>query len=70
MDNDKFCREALNKLLQAVSPEPGSFIDGKFVNGKLVAGDIYEGLDRLSSSTVVQQQTGVRRDGSREIITA
>ena len=40
-----------------------------FVNGRLVPGDIYEGLDRLLSSKVVESgKEGVRTEGSLELV--
>ena len=77
VENDNHCREALNKVLARARPDGGSkpgetptvFLEHKFANGRPTSMDIFDGLDRVSSATVVDTgKSGVTRSGSVEYI--
>ena len=71
--NDKFCREALNKLLAttvAGFAKGEAFVDFlKIVDGQMARVDIFDGLDRLSQTNVVKTgKEGIQREGSMEYV--
>jgi YD repeat-containing protein len=72
VDNDEYCRDALNKLLQMTTPDTNAsmtFIDNiKFVGGQAVSVDIGDAFDRLMRTNVVRGGSGVSREGSVEYI--
>lgn len=69
IENDKWCREALNELLAAVVPAAAMVDNQKYAKGKWTSVDMYDAFDRLSKTTVDRtDKSGVTKDGSVETI--